>query len=44
MDSKTEQEPALVPLRERIESNICMNEKTVWEDEKDFTLEVPADL
>ena len=21
-----------------------MNEKTVWEDEKDFTLEVPADL
>ena len=31
-------------LRERFESNICMIEKTVWQDEKDFTLEVPLNL
>ena len=31
-------------LRERFESNIRMIEKTVWEDEKDFTLEVPVNL
>ena len=31
-------------LRERFESNIRMIEKTVWQDEKDFTLEVPVNL
>ena len=31
-------------LRERFENNICMIEKTVWQDEKDFTLEVPVNL
>ena len=31
-------------LRERFESNARMIEKTVWQDEKDFTLEVPVNL
>ena len=31
-------------LRERFESNIRMIEKTVWQDEKDFTLHVPVNL
>ena len=31
-------------LRERFQSNIRMIEKTIWQDEKDFTLEVPANL
>ena len=31
-------------VRERFESNIHMIEKTVWQDEKDFTLEVPVNL
>ena len=31
-------------LRKRFESNIYMIEKMVWQDEKDFTLEVPVNL
>ena len=31
-------------LRERFENNIRLIEKTVWQDEKDFTLEVPVNL
>ena len=32
------------PLRERSESNMRMIEKTVWQDEKDFILEVLVNL
>ena len=31
-------------LRERFESNIRMIKKTVWQDEKDFTLAVPVNF
>ena len=31
-------------LQERFKSNARMIEKTVWQDEKDFTLEVPVNL
>ena len=31
-------------LREIFESNTRMIKKTVWQDEKDFTLEVPVNL
>ena len=33
-------------LRERFTSNICMikKKKTVWQDQKDFTLEFPVNL
>ena len=31
-------------LRERSESNICIIEKMVWQDEKDLTLELPVNL
>ena len=31
-------------LRERFESNISLIEKTIWQGEKDFTLEIPVNL
>ena len=37
-------ETCAVSLREIFESNICMIEKTVWQDEKNFTVEVPVSL
>ena len=37
-------ESNVVSLRERFESNISMIEKMVWQDEKDFTLEVFVNL
>ena len=30
-----------IALAEKFERNTCMTEKTVWQDEKDFTLDVP---
>ena len=38
------QEKSAGSLRKRSESNICIIEKMVWQDEKDFTLELPANL
>ena len=29
---------------QKFEGNTCMTEKTVWQDEKDFTLDVPVNL
>ena len=31
-------------LAEKFEHNTCMVEKTVWQDEKDFTLDVSVNL
>ena len=33
-----------IALAEKFERNTCMIEKTVWQDEKDFTLNVPVNL
>ena len=37
---QTEEKLELAPLREKFESNISIIEKTVWQDEKYFILEV----
>ena len=31
-------------LAEKFYCNTCMNEKTVWQDGKDFTFDIPANL
>ena len=33
-----------IPFAEKFERNTQMIEKTVWQDEKDFTLDVPVNL
>ena len=33
-----------ITLVQKFEDNTCMIEKTVWKDEKDFTLDVPVNL
>ena len=33
-----------ITLAEKFEHNTCMVEKTVWQDEKDFTLDVSVNL
>ena len=33
-----------ITLAEKFERNTRMTEKTVWQDEKDFTLDVPVNL
>ena len=33
-----------IVLAEKFECNTCMIEKTIWQDEKDFTLDVPVNL
>ena len=33
-----------IALAENFEPKTCMIEKTVWKDEKDFTLDVPVNL
>ena len=33
-----------IALAEKFERNTCMIEKPVWQDEKDFTLDVPVNL
>ena len=38
------QEKSAGSLRKRSESNICIIEKMVWQDEKDLTLELPVNL
>ena len=43
-ETRNRRENRIGSLRERFESNIRMIEKTVWQDEKDFTLEVPLNL
>ena len=43
-ETQNRKENRIGSLRERFESNIRMIEKTVWQDEKDFTLEVSLNL
>ena len=43
-ESRNRRENGAGSLRERFESNICMIEKRVWQNKKDFTLEVPVNL
>ena len=33
-----------ITLAEKFEHNTCMVEKTVWQDEKDFTLDISVNL
>ena len=42
--TRDRRETRVVTLKDRYESNKRMIEKTVWQDEKDFTLEVPVNL
>ena len=42
--TRNRRETRSVNLRERFETNARMIEKTVWQDEKDFTFEVPVNL
>ena len=43
-ETRNRRENRIGSLRERFESNIRMIKKTVWQDGKDFTLEVPLTL
>ena len=42
--TRNRRETRAVFLRERFESNISLIEKTIWQGEKDFTLEIPVNL
>ena len=42
--TRNRRETRACSLRERFGGNTSMIKKTVWEDEKDFTLEVPVNL
>ena len=42
--TRNRRETRAVSLRERFDGNIRMIQKMVWQDEKDFTLEVPVSL
>ena len=33
-----------ITLAEKFEHNTCMVEKTVWQDQKDFTLDISVNL